>query len=471
MKKILIAAALGLPLLASAQNLLVNGSFEQDLAGWTVNNGSGASYPVSTVTYAVLPGAFGEVIPADSLAANLSPDAVGTQAAYFVDDEATQTLSQTFVVDTAGSYNLGLSFYVPANGAANPGDVQFSLSYGTATESGLIGTLPVTTWRPCRADVGTGLVQLQHRLRAVGGRPVQGHPDRPCVRDRRARAGHPCPAAGRPGPGGPGRRAPPPRLNTGTAHLHLTGAPANAGGTTSEPGGDPAAARPHTLSAPFVQAPKRQHPMKKLLIAATLSLPLLASAQNLLTNGSFELGLAGWSTTQTAGTIYPVAPLTYNTSPGAFGEIVPTDNAPTLSPDVVGTQGVYFVDDLTTQTLFQSFTIPAAGLYNIGFSLYVPSNGAANAGDANFSASFTVDSLSVSVQSLPDGVWLPATGTSSFAPGTYTATFTFVTTGGASADAVIDRVYVAAVPEPGTVALLLAGLGIVSLTAARRRRD
>lgn len=211
--------------------------------------------------------------------------------------------------------------------------------------------------------------------------------------------------------------------------------------------------------------------MKTLIAAAVLSLPLLASAQNLLTNGSFELGLTGWSTTQTAGTIYPVAPLTYNSMPGAFGEIVPPDNAITLSPDDVGTQGVYFVDDLTTQTLFQSFTIPAPGLYNIGFSLYVPSNGAANPGDANLSASFTVDSLTVGLQSLPDGVWLPATGTSLFAAGDYTATFTFATTGGFSADAVIDRVYVAAVPEPGTYALLLAGLGIVGLTAARRRRD
>ena len=51
MKKILIAATLCLPLLASAQNLLVNGSFEQGLAGWTVNNGAGAAFPVSTVTF------------------------------------------------------------------------------------------------------------------------------------------------------------------------------------------------------------------------------------------------------------------------------------------------------------------------------------------------------------------------------------------------------------------------------------
>jgi hypothetical protein len=213
--------------------------------------------------------------------------------------------------------------------------------------------------------------------------------------------------------------------------------------------------------------------MKKALVSVALALPLLASAQNLLTNGSFENGLTGWTVTQTPGTIYPVTTIAYGALPGAFGEVVPVDNfGPSLSPDAAGEFGAYFVDDLTTQVLSQQFTVVDAGFYNIGFSIYVPSNGAANPGAALFNADFTIDSTGViSVQALPTASWLGAVATLQFAPGTYTASFTFTTAGGFSADAVIDRVYVAAVPEPSTYALFAAGLGIMGLMAARRRRD
>lgn len=147
MKKLLIATALGLPLLASAQNLLVNGSFEDGLAGWVVVNGNGTTHPVATVTYGTQPGAFGEIVPADDAAANRGPDAVGTQALYFVDDDAFQSVTQTFVVETAGDYNLGLSYYVPANGAANPNDVFVSVNYGSASQSAFIGSLAVASWQ------------------------------------------------------------------------------------------------------------------------------------------------------------------------------------------------------------------------------------------------------------------------------------------------------------------------------------
>ena len=48
----------------------------------------------------------------------LSPDPVGTHAAYFVADAATETLSQTIHLN-AGTYNIGFSAYVPFNGYAN----------------------------------------------------------------------------------------------------------------------------------------------------------------------------------------------------------------------------------------------------------------------------------------------------------------------------------------------------------------
>lgn len=110
MKSLIATMVLSLPLLASAQNLPVNGSFEDGLTGWAVVNGPGTLFPVSTVTCGVLPGAFNEIVPPDNAAGNLSPDAAGTRGLYFVDDAAIQTLTQQFVIAEAGACNLGFSY-------------------------------------------------------------------------------------------------------------------------------------------------------------------------------------------------------------------------------------------------------------------------------------------------------------------------------------------------------------------------
>jgi hypothetical protein len=211
--------------------------------------------------------------------------------------------------------------------------------------------------------------------------------------------------------------------------------------------------------------------MKKLLIAATLALPLMASAQNLLSNGSFESGALGWTSTSSAGTVYPPQVITYGPPPSAFGETIPADNAASLSPDAVGIRGLYFVDDNTTQTLSQTFTVPSAGSYTFGFSAYLPSNGFANPGNAVFSG--TMDSFPLFSGSLNTGtpaVWTAFSDVGFLTAGSHTLSFSFVTTGGFSKDLVIDRVYVTAVPEAGTLAMLLAGLGVVGSVARRRSR-
>jgi hypothetical protein len=213
--------------------------------------------------------------------------------------------------------------------------------------------------------------------------------------------------------------------------------------------------------------------MKKTLITAALALPLLASAQNLLTNGSFESGLTGWTVTNGPATVYPVSTVEYNALPGAFGEIVPPDNnASNISPDAVGMFAAYFVDDAATQSISQEFTVVDGGLYNLGLSLYAPLNGSLNLGDVTLTLSYPGGLEVVPLSGFTAQVWFGNTVTRDLAAGVYTFSITFAPQGtDFGKDLLVDRVHVTAVPEPGTYALFAAGLGIMGLVAARRRRD
>jgi hypothetical protein len=218
--------------------------------------------------------------------------------------------------------------------------------------------------------------------------------------------------------------------------------------------------------------------MKKTIIASLALLPMLASAGNLLTNGSFENNLDGW--TETPGNLSsPVVAIDYDSTANypvsAFGESIPADNAAARGTyDAVGTHAAYFSDDFANpETLSQKVAVVAGTLYTFGFDAYIPANGFANPGNATFSATVGGDAFATfDISAGPVQGWthFEAFGNATNT-GTLSFTLAFNSNFGPSKDVVIDDVYfaAAAVPEPETYALMLAGLGMVGFIARRRR--
>ncbi len=219
--------------------------------------------------------------------------------------------------------------------------------------------------------------------------------------------------------------------------------------------------------------------MRKILVTTLLAFPLAVfAAPNLVTNGSFETGLSGWTQGGVVGGGFPVVAIDYGAAQpyptGAFGEAVPVDNAAgNISPDAAGKHAAYFVDDNSTNESLSQSVFLTAGSYQIGFDAYAPQNGYNNGGDASFSgvvAGVTLASYNVSQG--PATQWQHFSGIANIAAdGNYNVAFTFNTFGGYSKDIVIDRVYIttAPVPEPETYALMLAGLGALAFVARRRK--
>lgn len=144
-----IAAAFGASAAHAAPNLLTNGSFESGFTGW-VTAGTGTtpgSFPSTIITDGVTPGPYGDVVAADN-AASPSPDAAGTHAVYFVDDNAKETLSQSVTLTGGTRYSVGFDEYATTSGAANPGFFQLTTTLGATTIQSVsdTGVTPVATW-------------------------------------------------------------------------------------------------------------------------------------------------------------------------------------------------------------------------------------------------------------------------------------------------------------------------------------
>jgi hypothetical protein len=231
--------------------------------------------------------------------------------------------------------------------------------------------------------------------------------------------------------------------------------------------------------------------LKSLLVGAGLSgaVPALAVA-NLVDNGSFERGLAGWRVGGTDLQAQPPVAITYGAAAaypnGAYGEAVPVDSSNSASPDAAGQRGAYFVSDFARgQSLIQDVYL-AVGSYRVGFSAYAPGNGYKNIGDALFTAAIAgVQLANYAVSEGPRQLWQDFSGTATITrAGVYNVGFWFDTNRSPSKDIVIDRVYVvedeqpgekipedavvSGVPEPQTRITLILGFGLAGYGLRRQ---
>ncbi len=214
-----------------------------------------------------------------------------------------------------------------------------------------------------------------------------------------------------------------------------------------------------------------------------------AYAGNLVLDGNFtaEANVTGyngplspgspWTVTSVAGTGYGIEVVIL---PNGLGPIDPLTIG---SPDLAGSLTPYFVTDNGSNTLSQSISVVSGNTYEVSFDAYLAFTGAGNPDTPTFNVTLGgTDIADFALTSLP----VPESPSDTSAWTHFYQTFTATSTGpvdldfafnppgtDGAKDILLQRVYVgdvvsAATPEPGSVALLLAGLG--AMAAIRRRK-
>lgn len=207
--------------------------------------------------------------------------------------------------------------------------------------------------------------------------------------------------------------------------------------------------------------------LRYTLAAIMLSAAMPAqAATNLVDNGGFEQGLAGWHFDGTDGVNNPPVAISYDLT-------LPPDNSATLSPDGAGTRALYFTSDLASPQLLSRFVTLSPGKYVVGLSTYVPAGSLRSPGSASFRAIFLgITVADFELASRPGGTWEHfSTTISKSTTGTGSINLSFAAGPDTSPDILVDRVYISAVPEPESWALLVAGLAAAGLMRRRSARQ
>jgi choice-of-anchor C domain-containing protein len=193
-----------------------------------------------------------------------------------------------------------------------------------------------------------------------------------------------------------------------------------------------------------------------VLSAAVLALASAGASAELVTNGTFESytgpGFAGDFSTLNAGstalTGWTIGGISVDVIQNQYGVI----NG--YSIDMLGTPGPGYLSQALATSVGQQYVLS----FDLG------ANGGGGTSDYQVDVGLTGVAGSSYV-----GVNTVAHNTFAFTATSSSTVLSFYSSGSGNSGAVLDNVSVAAVPEPETYAMLLAGLGLMGFVAQRRK--